>query len=180
MSKLSLHRWCILQQMCIYYFRNKKQLKTKPDVFFFINDYVVFLKCNHGEMVRSITTRHAVESPKYNWVKSWCMTQIQVIWGHFSLQVTVRARSQIPVFGLTGRTPGLPSAWTTWRRRIADGINTIRQKSHMERISCNSLFKHGPCKCSPNFCVHTGVCVCSLQVNGHWSFENEYSYTLHA
>ena len=30
----------------------------------------------------------------------------------------------------------------------------------MERISCNSLFKHGPCKCSPNFCVHAAyVCV---------------------
>ena len=31
----------------------------------------------------------------------------------------------------------------------------------MERISCNSLFKHGPSKCSPNFCVHE-VYVCVL------------------
>ena len=31
----------------------------------------------------------------------------------------------------------------------------------MERISANSLFKHGPCKCSPNFCFHT-VYVCVL------------------
>ena len=33
--------------------------------------------------------------------------------------------------------------------------------AHVERISCNSLFKHGPCKCSPNFCVHA-VYVCVL------------------
>ena len=32
---------------------------------------------------------------------------------------------------------------------------------HMETISCNSLFRHGPCKCSPNFCVHA-VYVCVL------------------